>query len=184
MKVNLYTDASLGNNVSLKTAGIGVVIENPESEERLTYSTYLKDCDDINIAEMYAIYYGIKKVKELNNDITDIRLVVDNKTCVDLLLGTAKLFSEKINYTKEQKKRKLELKKWFTAVKSYAKSFNIKISHINGHKTYFSRYNINNAMADILSRDGIRKYLDDHNKKDNRYKRNESWKNKQSGRIE
>lgn len=182
-QVNLYTDASLGNDAKLNVAGIGVVVENPETEERQVFSTYLERCDDINVAEMFAIYWGLHIIKDLDIKADLVRLVCDNKSCVDLLIGNSKLFNPNIKYTPQQKRRKLETKKWYNAIKAYAKDYDIKISHINGHRAYFSRYNTNNAMADILSRDGIRKYLDDHNKKDFRYKYNDSWKNKNSGRI-
>lgn len=181
--LKLYTDASILNSKSSSIKGIcglGVVILDRvgKQDKRILDSFYTSQHkDDINIGEMLAILKGLEIVEQILPKIErrkkpKISVITDSSSCVNYLNGKVPGESNR-EFTKQQKEKHILLRSLCYKVKSYSKYYDLTFSHIKGHTRYLQEDSINNTLADVMARDGLRKYLDE-NVRDSSNKRNKS----------
>lgn len=171
--LKLYTDASILNQKSSSVKGVcglGIVILDKvgKQDKRILSSFYTsKHKDDINIGEMLAILKGLEEVTKYLSPQKDskrkpkISVITDSSSCVTYLNGKIPGDSNR-EFTKKQKEKHILLRSLCYKVKSYSKYYDLTFSHIKGHTNYLQEDSINNTLADVMARDGLRKYLDEN----------------------
>lgn len=142
----IYTDSSF--NDKHKVAGIGCVIIC--GQQRRIFSKWIKT-ENNNIGELYAIYYALELIREYPGPHT---LYTDSQNAIAYISDNVK----DRPLTPKQQKNRLECRKWAYRINQIAPQ-DLKIEKVKAHTGHYQFKAINNAMADLLAKEGIVKFL-------------------------
>lgn len=142
----IYTDSSY--NEKHGVAGIGCLII--DGEKRRIFSNWIK-LPNNNAGELYAIYYALTIASSATGPHT---VYTDSQTAIAYINGTIK---EK-PLTPQQQKNRLECQKWAYRINHF-KPEGLTIEKVKAHTGHYQIKAVNNAMADLLAKEGIVKYL-------------------------
>ncbi len=143
----IYTDSSYNDKHGV--AGIGCLII--DGEKRRIYSNWIKLANN-NLGELYAIYYALTIAGSKPGPHT---IYTDSQTAIAYITGNIK---DK-PLTPEQQKNRLECRKWAYRINRIAPE-GLKIEKVKAHTGHYQRNAVNNAMADILAKEGIVKFFE------------------------
>lgn len=142
----IYTDSSYNERFGI--AGIGCLII--DGEKRRIFSNWIK-LPNNNAGELYAIYYALIIASQATGSHT---VYTDSQTAIAYINGSIK---EK-PLTPQQQKNRLECQKWAYRINHF-KPTGLTIEKVKAHTGHYQTKAINNAMADLLAKEGIVKYL-------------------------
>lgn len=142
----IYTDSSF--NDKSKVAGIGCVLIN--GENRRVFSNWVK-LPNNNLGELYAIYWALTIARKYPGPHT---IYTDSQTAIAYITGNIK---DK-PMTPEQQRKRLELRKWAYRINRILPEGS-KIEKVKAHTGHYQTHAVNNAMADILAKEGVVKFL-------------------------
>lgn len=143
----IYTDSSF--NEKSKVAGIGCVLIS--GQKRYTFSNWIKAANN-NIGELYAIYYALNIARRYPGPHT---VMTDSQTAIGYITGNIK---DKEG-TPEQVRNRLECKKWAYRINQISPE-GIILGKVKAHTGHYQRDAIQNALADLLAKEGIVKFLE------------------------
>lgn len=142
----IYTDSSYDQKNGV--AGIGCLII--DGKKRRIFSNWIK-LPNNNVGELYAIYYALMIAGSRTGPHT---IYTDSQTAIGYINGSVK---DKPGTT-QQIKNRLQCKMWAHRINKIAGA-NLKIEKVKAHTGHYQTNAINNAMADLLAKEGIVKYL-------------------------
>lgn len=143
----IYTDSSF--NDKHKVAGIGCVII--DGQKRRIFSNWIKLANN-NLGELYAIYYALTIAGGKPGPHT---IYTDSQTAIAYITGNIK---DK-PLTPEQQKNRLECRKWAYRINQIMPE-GLKIEKVKAHTGHYQRNAVNNAMADLLAKEGVVKFFE------------------------
>ena len=143
----IYTDSSF--NEKSKVAGIGCVLIS--GQKRYTFSNWIKAANN-NIGELYAIYYALNIARRYPGPHT---VMTDSQTAIGYITGNIK---DKEG-TPEQVRNRLECKKWAYRINQISPE-GIILGKVKAHTGHYQRDAIQNALADLLAKEGVVKFLE------------------------
>lgn len=142
----IYTDSSYNDKHGI--AGIGCLII--DGEKRRIYSNWIK-IENNNLGELYAIYYALTIASAEEGPHT---IYTDSQTAIGYIEGTIKDKSG----SPQQIKNRLQCKMWAHRINRIIPE-GIKIEKVKAHTGHYQFSAINNAMADLLAKEGVVKFL-------------------------
>ncbi|MBQ8465699.1 MAG: hypothetical protein IJ545_06795 [Alphaproteobacteria bacterium] len=146
----IYTDSSY--NERFGVAGIGCLII--DGEKRRIFSNWI-ELPNNNVGELYAIYYALTIASRATGPHT---VYTDSQTAIAFIQGTIK---DK-PLTPQQQRNRLECQKWAYRINRIMPE-GLTIEKIKAHTGHYQTGAINNAIADLLAKEGIVKYMNAHN---------------------
>lgn len=145
--MKIYTDSSF--NEKHGVAGIGCVII--DGEKRRVFSNWAK-LDNNNLGELCAIYYALSIARGSPGPHT---IYTDSQTAIAYITGNIK--DKPLNPA--QQKNRLECRKWAYRINRIMPA-DLKIEKVKAHTGHYQTHAINNAMADLLAKEGIVKFFE------------------------
>ncbi len=142
----IYTDSSF--NEKHGVAGIGCVIIC--GQQRHIFSKWIK-AENNNIGELYAIYYALELIKQYPGPHT---VYTDSQNAIAYISDNVK----DRPLTPKQQKNRLECRKWAYRINQIAPQ-GLKIEKVKAHTGHYQFKAINNALADLMAKEGVVKFL-------------------------
>lgn len=142
----IYTDSSF--NDQYRVAGIGCIII--DGEKRRIFSNWVKLANN-NLGELCAIYYALTIARGAPGPHI---VYTDSQSAIAYISGNIK---DK-PLTPAQQKNRLECRKWAYRINRIM-PVGLKIEKVKAHTGHYQIHAINNAMADLLAKEGIVKFL-------------------------
>lgn len=142
----IYTDSSF--NEKHGVAGIGCVIIC--GQQRRIFSKWIK-AENNNIGELYAIYYALELIRQYPGPHT---VYTDSQNAIAYISDNIK----DRPLTPKQQKNRLECRKWAYRINQIAPQ-GLKIEKVKAHTGHYQFKAINNALADLMAKEGVVKFL-------------------------
>lgn len=142
----IYTDSSFNDQYGV--AGIGCIII--DGEKRRIFSNWVKLANN-NLGELCAIYYALTIARGAPGPHI---VYTDSQSAIAYISGNIK----DRPLTPAQQKNRLEYRKWAYRINRIM-PVGLKIEKVKAHTGHYQIHAINNAMADLLAKEGIVKFL-------------------------